>query len=287
MLGRKLFKCLKQVKGMQEYLEKLEYRLKLKGFSPKTIKSYKYNLLQFLKFIDKSPELVSKNEIEAYFANLLKKGYLSASIRLNYASIKFFFTWVIPKNIDFVRIDTPKKEKKLPRVLSKKEIISMIDNTKNLKHKLLIEVLYSSGLRVGEAVKLKLNDINADRGLIRVNQGKGAKDRQTILSKRLKEDLLKYLCTKRDNDVYLFSKGESHIVLKTAQKVIFNAAKKAKLNKRVTPHMLRHSFATHLLEDGVDIRYIQKLLGHSRLETTQIYTHVANNDLRNIRSPLD
>ena len=272
---------------MQKHIEKLEYRMKLKGFSPKTIKSYKYNTQQFLKFVDKTPEKVSKNDIETYFANLIKKGYMSASIKLNYASIKFFFTWVIPKNIDFVKIDTPKKEKKLPRVLSKKEIMSMIDNTDNLKHKLLLEVLYSSGLRVGEAVNLKIMDIDADRNIIRVNQGKGSKDRQSILSKRLKKDLLKYLCTDRDNDTYLFSKKETHIVIKTAQKIVDNAAKKSKLTKKVTPHMLRHSFATHLLEDGVDIRYIQKLLGHSRLETTQIYTHVANNDLRNIKSPLD
>ncbi|MBT7474634.1 tyrosine-type recombinase/integrase, partial [Candidatus Woesearchaeota archaeon] len=195
--------------------------------------------------------------------------------------------WVIPRNIDFVKIDTPKKEKKLPKVLSKKDILSMIDNTENLKHKLLLEILYSSGLRVGEAVNLKISDIDVDRNIIRVNQGKGSKDRQSILSKKLKEDLLKYLCTKRDNDIYLFSKRENHIVIKTAQKIVDNAAKRVKLNKKVTPHMLRHSFATHLLENGTDIRYIQKLLGHSRLETTQIYTHVANNDLKNIKSPLD
>jgi len=272
---------------MQDYIEKLEYRMKLKGFSPKTIKTYTYNVSQFIKFVSKDPEKVSKEDIESYFANLIDKKYMSASIKLNYASLKFFFSWVIPRNIDFIKIDTPKKTKQLPRVLSKKDIISMINNTKNLKHKLMIEILYSSGLRVGEAVKLKLNDIDADRNVIRINQGKGNKDRQSILSNKLKEDLLKYLCTKRDNDIYLFSKNESHIVIKTAQKIVSNAAKKAKLNIKVTPHMLRHSFATHLLEDGVDIRYIQKLLGHSRLETTQIYTHVANNDLRNIKSPLD
>ncbi len=287
MLGSKIYKYDNCRKDMEEYLEKLDYRMKLKGFSPKTIKSYSYNLKQFLSFIDKNPEKVSKEDIESYFANLIKKDYMSASIKLNYASIKFFFTWVIPKNIDFVKIDTPKKEKKLPRVLSKKEILSMINNTKNLKHKLLLEVLYSSGLRVGEAVNLKIIDIDVDRNIIRVNQGKGSKDRQSILSEKLKEDLLKYLCTKRDNDIYLFSKKETHIVIKTAQKIVANAAKRSELNKKVTPHMLRHSFATHLLEDGVDIRYIQKLLGHSRLETTQIYTHVANNDLKNIKSPLD
>jgi len=272
---------------MQEYIEKLEYRMKLKGFSPKTIKSYKYNLQNFLNYIKIDPEKVSKEDIESYFANLIKKEYMSASIKLNYASIKFFFTWVLPKNIDFVKIDTPKKERRLPKVLSKKEIVPMIRNTKNLKHKLLLEVLYSSGLRVGEAVKLKLQDIDAERNIIRINLGKGSKDRQSILSKKLKEDLLKYLCTKRDNEIYLFSKKEGHIVIKTAQKIVSNAAKRSKLNKKVTPHMLRHSFATHLLEQGTDIRYIQKLLGHSRLETTQVYTHVANNDLKNIKSPLD
>jgi site-specific recombinase XerD len=287
MLGRKIYKLELNKNLMQNYIEKLEYRMKLKGFSPKTIKSYTYNTQNFLNFIKINPEKVSKEDIESHFANLIKKGYMSASIKLNYASIKFFFTWVIPRNIDFVKIDTPKKEKKLPKVLSKKDILSMIDNTENLKHKLLLEILYSSGLRVGEAVNLKISDIDVDRNIIRVNQGKGSKDRQSILSKKLKEDLLKYLCTKRDNDIYLFSKRENHIVIKTAQKIVDNAAKRVKLNKKVTPHMLRHSFATHLLENGTDIRYIQKLLGHSRLETTQIYTHVANNDLKNIKSPLD
>ena len=148
---------------MQEYIERLEYRMKLKGFSPKTIKVYKYNIQNFLNHIEIDPERVAKEDIESYFANLIEKGYMSASIKLNYASIKFFFTWVLPKNIDFVKIDTPKKEKKLPKVLSKKEILSMIDSTENLKHKLLLEVLYSSGLRVGEAVNLKISDIDVDR----------------------------------------------------------------------------------------------------------------------------
>lgn len=272
---------------MEEYLERLEQRLKLKGFSRNTIKVYKYNLSNFLKFVKKKPEYVLKEDIESYFTYLINKGFKVASIRLNYASLKFFFTWIVPRDINFIAIDRPKKEKRLPMVLAKKDIKEMINNTSNLKHKLLIELLYSSGLRVSEAINLKIQDIDIENNVVRVNYGKGAKDRVSILSNKFKEDLLKYLCKKRDNEVFLFSKGDNHIVLKTAQRIVENAAKKAKLNKRVTPHMLRHSFATHLLEDGVDIRHIQKLLGHSRLETTQIYTHVSNRDIKNIRSPLD
>jgi len=272
---------------MQEYLDKLEKRLKLKGFSPRTIKSYKYNISNFLKFVNKKPENVQKEDIESYFMTLINKGKQTATIRLNYSCLKFFFTWIVPKEINFHSIDQPKKKKSLPKVLAKSEIEKMIKITSNLKHKLLIELLYSSGLRVSEAINLKINEIDIENNVVRVNQGKGKKDRISILSERFKKDLLNYLCKKRDNDIYLFSKGNSHVVLKTAQGVVAIAAKKAGLNKKVTPHMLRHSFATHLLENGTDIRYIQKLLGHSRLETTQIYTKVSNNDLKNIKSPLD
>jgi integrase/recombinase XerD len=272
---------------MQEHLGKLEERLKLRGFSPRTVESYKYHVSKFLKFIDKKPENVLESDVEAYFMHLINKNFKSASIRLSYSCLKFFYTWIIPKEINFKLIDTPKRERKLPKVLSKKEIISMIDNTKNLKHKLLIEVLYSSGARVSEALNLKIEDIDVENNTIRINKGKGNKDRITILSNRFKGDLLRYLCTKRDNEIYLFSKGNNHLVLKTAQRIVEIAAEKGGITKKVSPHMLRHSFATHLLEDGVDIRFIQKLLGHSRLETTQIYTHVANSELKNIKSPLD
>jgi len=272
---------------MQEYLDKLEKRLKLKGFSPRTVKSYKYNISNFLRFSNKKPENVQKEDIETYFMTLINKGSQSNTVRLNYSCLKFFFTWVVPRNINFHSIDQPKKKKSLPKVLTKTEIGKMISCTFNLKHKLLIELLYSSGLRVSEAINLKINEIDIENNIVRVNQGKGKKDRISILSERFKKDLLNYLCKERDNNIYLLCKGNSHIVLKTAQRIVGIAAKKAKLNKRVTPHMLRHSFATHLLENGTDIRYIQKLLGHSRLETTQIYTKVSNNDLKNIKSPLD
>jgi len=272
---------------MQIYLERLEERLRLKGYSLKTIKVYKYNIIKFLKFINKNPEDVLKQDIESYFMNLLNRNFKSASIRLNYACIKFFFTFVVPKSIEFGVIDVPKKEKKLPKVLTRSEIKNMISVTTNLKHKLLIEILYSSGLRVSEAINLKIQDIDIENNIIRINEGKGKKDRISILSENFKKDLLIYLCKKRDNDVYLFCKGNSHIVIKTAQRIVEIAAKKGGLTKKVTPHMLRHSFATHLLNNGVDIRYIQRLLGHNNLETTQIYAHVSNNDIKNITSPLD
>jgi len=272
---------------MQEYIQELEKRLKLKGYSLKTIKVYKYNTIKFLKFIKKDPKNVLKQDIEGYFIHLINKNFKSASIRLNYACLKFFFIYVIPLKINFKIIDMPRKEKKLPKVLTRSEIKKMIEVTTNLKHKLLIELLYSSGLRIGEAIKLKIQDINIENNLIRVNEGKGKKDRISILSENFKKDLLVYLCKKRDNNVFLFCKGNGHIVIKTGQRIVEIAAKKAGIIKKVTPHMLRHSFATHLLDNGVDIRYIQRLLGHSNLETTQIYTHVSNNDVKNIVSPLD
>jgi len=188
--------------------------------------------------------------------------------------------------VDFLIRGLPKREKKLPKVLSKEDILTMINKTKNIKHRLLIKLLYSSGLRVSEAIKIKKQDFDFKRNLIRIEQGKGKKDRYTLLAKNLRNDLLRFFCKHNIKD-YLFCGRKDHLTIKSAQKIVDNAAKKARINRKVTPHMLRHSFATHLLENGVDIRYIQHLLGHSNLQTTQIYTKVSNLDILKIKSPLD
>ena len=151
----------------------------------------------------------------------------------------------------------------------------MLEVTKNLKHKLLMEIMYASGLRVSEIIKIKINDIDFEEGIIRVNLGKGKKDRQTILSKRAIEDLKNYLQKRNDDNPYVFpgAQNKSHLSVRSVQKIVLRAAKLAGIKKDISCHNLRHSFATHLLEleKGVDIRYIQRLLGHKRLETTQIY----------------
>jgi len=165
----------------------------------------------------------------------------------------------------------------------------MLEATANLKHKLLMEIMYASGLRVSEAIKLKIKDIDLAEGIIRVNLGKEKKDRQTILSKRAIEDLKTFLETREDDNQYLFTgaQNKGYLSTRSAQKIVLQAAKLAGIKKDISCHNLRHSFATHLLEKGVDIRYIQKLLGHKRLETTQLYTQVSTQKLKEISSPLD
>jgi integrase/recombinase XerD len=265
-----------------DYIKQLENECRLKGFSIQTIKSYTFWLTKYLEFIDKNSLNIDNESVRCY---LLSMKSSTNTNRLAYASISFFFKYILKKPFSTIDIPSKKKPKQLPKVLSKEEIIKMIDLTDNLKHKLVIQLLYSSGLRLNELINLKRQDIDIQRNLINVRQGKGRKDRITLLSNKLKIDLLSYYSTYPINSNYIFTGRNGKYTKKSVQKILENTGKIIK--KRVTPHMLRHSFATHLLEQGTDIRHIQKLLGHSNLETTQIYTHVSNKDIAKIRSPLD
>ena len=266
----------------KEYLEKLKERCNLKGFSNQTIKSYSYNVEKFLDFIDKSRLNLSNEGVKLY---LLSQDLSINSSRLQYASISFFFREILHKPFSFEEIPIKKKEKQLPKVISKEKIKEMINLTENLKHKLIIKLLYSSGLRLQELIDLKRKDIDFEREILNVKKGKGKKDRITLISEALKLDLLKYYSNNTFKTEYVFEGRNGKYTKKSVQKVLDEAGKKADI--KVTPHMLRHSFATHLLEQGTDIRHIQKLLGHSDLKTTEIYTHVSNKDLSKIKSPLD
>ena len=265
-----------------DYLTKLENRCKLRGYSQQTIKSYIYNTKRFLEFIEKSRLNLSKESVKSY---LLAQDVGVNSSRLQYASISFFFREVLNQPFSLEEIPIKKKGKQLPKVISKEKIKQMIELTENLKHKLIIKIIYSSGLRLQELISLKRKDIDFERGLINVKKGKGKKDRVTLVSESLKLDLLKYYSNNTFKTDYVFEGRKGKYTKKSVQKILDLAGKKVGL--KVTPHMLRHSFATHLLEAGTDIRHIQKLLGHSDLKTTEIYTHVSTKDLSNIKSPLD
>lgn len=269
----------------EKILIKLSEELRLRGFSLKTRDSYLYNCGKFLKWIKKNSKNISNDTVREYFLYLNKKGYDTSTIRQARASICFLFKTVLSENINLENIPLPKKKKSLPKVLSQNEVLKVINNIKNPKHKLMIKLIYSSGLRVSELINLKREDIDSDKNLVCIIQSKGKKDRMTILSEKVKKDLFDYLCKTEFRTKYLFEGRNGKYSVKAVQKILEKASKI--INKKVTPHMLRHSFATHLLEAGTDIRYIQKLLGHSRLETTSIYTHVAKKDYLNIKSPLD
>lgn len=214
-----------------------------------------------------------------------EKNYSSASINLVIAALKFFFESVMEK--DTANIRPPKLEKKLPHVLTKDEIKALIAAPKNFKHRLLIEFLYSSGLRVSECVAIKLEDLNLEDRVGKVTKGKGSKGRHIILSQTLIEHIRKHLETRKNESIYLFETKTSHISIRQAQKIVSEARKKAGINKRVFCHALRSSFATHLLEAGTDIRVIQELLGHTNLATTQRYTKVSTEFMKTVESPLD
>jgi len=269
-------------KSKEEYLQELEDRCVLHGFSRQTIKAYCYNVGRFLDFISKSRLNLTNEGVKSY---LLIQDLGVNTVRLQYAAISFFFREVLEQGFSFEQVPIKKKEKQLPKVISKEKIKGMIERTDNLKHRLLIKLLYSSGLRLQELVDLKRKNIDFERGVINVRKGKGNKDRITIVSEGLKLDLLKYYGNEIFKTEYVFEGRKGKYTKKSVQKVLENAGRKVGI--KVTPHMLRHSFATHLLEAGTDIRYIQKLLGHSDLKTTEIYTHVSTKDLSNIKSPLD
>lgn len=266
----------------------LERELKIRGFSRKTIKAYLHYNRKFLNFARKSPKEITNEDIKRYLEYLANKQVSNATLNLAINALKFYYIQVLKRKF-FFDIKHPKKEKRLPVVLTKDEIRKMLEATENLKHKLLMEIMYASGLRVSEIIKLKIKDVDLEEGIIRVILGKGKKDRQTILSKRAIGDLKNFLETKKDNNQYLFTgaQNKGHLSTRSAQKIVLRAAKLVGIKKDISCHSLRHSFATHLLEKGVDIRYIQKLLGHKRLETTQIYTQVSTQKLKEIGSPLD
>ena len=267
-------------------LEKLATELKIRGFSAKTISAYISNNKNFLDYIGKDAKDVNIDEVKNYMAHLMDKGLKPASVSLAMSAIRFLHDEMMSKGL-FAKIKLPKLEKKLPTVLSKEEIRKLLDITKNPKHKLLISFLYSSGLRVSEAVSIKIDDLDLNERMGIVRAGKGKKDRNIILSESLVNDLKSYLGKRKDDNPHVFDIKDRHISIRQAQRIVSDAAKKSGIKKRVFCHALRSSFATHLLESGTDIRIIQELLGHSDLSTTQRYTKVSREQLRKVKSPMD
>jgi len=269
-------------------LKLLETELKLRGFTPATVRAYLIHNRNFLSFIRKQPEEIEGHDIKLFLAHLMsERQNKAASINLVISSLRFFYETMMKKKI-FVDIKPPKLEKKLPTVLTKEEMKTLLNAASNKKHRLLIEFLYASGMRVSECSRLKVNDLDLKEKMGRVIAGKGKKDRHIILSEALIKSLEEYLSTRKKESDYVFSgRNDSHLSIRMAQRIINNTAKKAGIKKRVFAHALRSSFATHLLEAGTDIRIIQTLLGHSSISTTEKYTHVSTEQLKKVKSPLD
>ncbi len=265
---------------MNGLLSKLKRELEIRNFSKKTIKGYLFSVEAFLKFAKRKG--LNQNVVKDYIQeNLQNKN--PSSVRRDLFAIKFFFDKVLNQKLN---LPNPKKNNTLPNILTIEEIKKLILSTSNIKHKLIIKLLYGCGLRVSEVVNLKKEDIDFQELLIHIKLAKGKKDRFVKLPKSIQEELQNY--SKLNNSKILFpSNRGGKLTSATIQAILKNSSKKAGIRKRVYPHLLRHSFATHLLEQGTDLRIIQKLLGHSDIKTTQIYTQISQASIKNIKSPLD
>lgn len=266
-------------------LQKLETELKLRGFSQRTIKAYTFHNQKFIDFIKKEPNSIIEEDIKTYLAYLISERNISpASIALTKAALKFYYNDVLTKDI-VKNIKTPKIVRKIPEVLTKEEVKKLIAAAENPRDKLLIEFMYSSGVRVSECINLKKKNIDIDKKEGWVRRGKGGKDRFILISDQIVGDLRGYLSTVPGD--YIFPGKKGPLSVRNVQKIIKKLACNANIKKRVYCHGLRHAFATHLLESGVDIRKIQELLAHSNIQTTQIYTKVSTEELKKVKSPLD
>lgn len=267
------------------YLERLER----KQYSQNTIKTYTSYMRDFVKaFRNRRLDDVTPEEINQYILRLIKAHHISASQqnqRIN--AIKFYYEKVLGREKAYYELERPRKSRRLPRVLSEHEVICLLDSITNLKHKAIAMTLYSAGLRRSELIHLRKHDVDFHRNSIFIHAGKGKKDRTTVLSKTLASLLEEYFREYRPNYWLFEGINRKQYSGTSIARIIQKAGIRAGINKKVTPHMLRHSFATHLLEQGIDIRYIQTILGHESTETTEIYTHVSKTFLDNINSPLD
>mgnify|MGYP006283808103 CR=1 FL=1 len=275
------------------YLPQFEKKLKLKGYSKSTIKSYINHNKRFINYIQKDLFSITMDDLNNYILFLIEERENTHSFANQFISaFKTFNNLILELEGINNKLFRPKKKKKLPKVLNKREVKEIIASVDNLKHQLILILTYSAGLRVSEVVKLKISDIDPDRMLIYISSAKGYKDRYTLLSESAVTKIKLYLQAfnvQKHSKQWLFpgQDKERHLSKRSVQKVFKRACKKAGINKEVGIHSLRHSFATHLLEQGVDLRYIQNLLGHKSSTTTEIYTHVSNKNLIEITNPFD
>ncbi len=281
---------MKRTTPIEKALKDFSDQLILKRYSENTIVIYKEQIVRFFNYYPKTnPLQLTDENVKEYVLFLLTKKKISFSYQKQVISaIKFYFEKVLRRETKKYYFDIPKKnEQKLPIVLSKLEVKQIIDCTNNLKHKAILSTIYSAGLRLSEVVNLKISDIDSERKLIYIRSGKGKKDRTTILSKELILMLRKYYKEYKPK-AWLFEGIDGGQYSKSSvQEIFYKALKRSNIDKKVSVHTLRHSFATHLLEQGEDLRYIQKILGHKNSKTTEIYTHITSTGLKKIKSPLD
>ncbi|MFZ9047140.1 MAG: site-specific tyrosine recombinase/integron integrase [Cyclobacteriaceae bacterium] len=275
--------------GFRYCPEEFYQTLEIRKYSLNTARIY---ISMFERFLNHYPENhnlmeLGEEQINAYLKSLVLDHRSYSYINQSINAIKFYYEVVLGMPNRFYSVERPIRKERLPLVLSKKEVLNMIEETSYIKHRCIISLLYSAGLRVSELTNLRIEDIDSDRMSIYIRDAKGGKDRYTILSEKLLKELRQYFLLLRPKKWLFEGQNGGKYSPSSIQKIVKRTAKKAKIKKRVVPHTLRHSFATHLLESGTDLRYIQTLLGHNSSRTTEVYTHVANNVLLGIKNPLD
>ena len=263
--------------------------MEIRNYSARSIRSYVCMLANAARYYHRSPDELSIEEIKKYLQYCTQDRGLSVStINQTISAFKILFQDVLGKPWEKIKIKRPRKNRHLPDILSREEIAKMIRLTTNAKHKAIIAVLYSSGIRLEELLNLKIRDIDPDRMLVRIRNGKGNKSRDTLLAQNTLELLRDYyrLCHPLE---YLFESFRAGVAYSatSVQKVVQKAVQRANITKHIHPHSLRHTFATHLLEQGTNLKVIQKLLGHASLRSTMIYLHLARTDYNNVKSPFD
>ena len=269
--------------------ERMTSHMELKGLSPRTIDVYLKQLTCFARYVEHSPETMETEEIRAYLHHLVSERELSqASVSQAYSALRLFYEQILGKTWEERKIPRAKQRRKLPVVLTPEEVETLFAATRNAKYRALFMTMYSGGLRVGEVTHLRPEDIDSQRMLICVRQGKGNKDRYTLLSKRALEALREYWRHERPEG-WLFPGlwGQHPLRSASVQRTCKRTVSAAGIHKAATPHTLRHSFATHLLDAGVSLYHIQRLLGHRRIETTSVYLHLTHGDLSRIANPMD
>ena len=270
----------------EEFLKKVEIELKISKNSDYTVRNYLRANRDLIDYAKKLPDEISEDDLREYLANKISE-LSSSSIIVFLSAIKYAYSSVFKKDITS-SIKRPKREKKTPSVLTADEIKRIIEILDNKKSKLMISILYLCGLRVSELVNLKVNDLNFEENIGHVRQGKGKKDRIFNIPEKLSRQLSKQVKSQKEfGQEYLFTGSKGNLSTRNIQKIVQKATRKAGVNKDVHPHTFRHSFATHLLEGGTDIRKIQELLGHSDLSTTQIYTHISSEELKKVKTQID
>lgn len=272
-----------------ELISKYESKLILRNYSYSTVEVYVSALGVFLTF-------VQENDIRKVTPDVLEEFYRYAREELNYgysmmkqllASVKFLYQEVLKESIDFDFNIKMKKPSTVPEVLSVEEVQRFLNSFINLKHKAIFTLCYSAGLRLGEILDLKISDIDSGRMQIRIHQGKGKKDRYTLLASKVLKLLRRYVKEYSPKQYLFEGQNGGKYSSSSVQNLMRKHRKLANIKKKATPHTLRHSFATHLLDNGTDIRFIQELLGHKHISTTQIYTHVSTRDLKDVKSPIE